>query len=135
MLAAIPYKVPQVLTDHGTQFGTMPHQGYAGRHIFDRVCDEHRIEHRLTKPAHPWTNGQVERFNRPLKEATVQRCHYQTTAQRTEHRQAFLLAYNHGKRRKRRCRKTPHEGICQQGHLNPVIFIRDHTLRTLELYN
>jgi transposase InsO family protein len=26
-------------------------------HIFDRVCREHGIEHRLTKPYHPWTNG------------------------------------------------------------------------------
>ena len=25
---------------------------------FDRVCREHEIEHRFTKPNHPWTNGQ-----------------------------------------------------------------------------
>ena len=41
-------------------------------HIFDRVCREHGIEHRLTKVTHPWTNGQVERMNRTLKEATVE---------------------------------------------------------------
>ena len=27
------------------------------QHIFGRVCDEHEIEHRLTKVNHPWTNG------------------------------------------------------------------------------
>jgi hypothetical protein len=27
-------------------------------------CREYSVEHRLTKPAHPWTNGQVERMNR-----------------------------------------------------------------------
>ena len=53
VLAAIPYKVHKVLTDNGTQFGNMPHQVYAWRHIFARVCDEHGIEHRFTKPAHP----------------------------------------------------------------------------------
>ncbi len=29
------------------------------------------IERRLTKPNHPWTNGQVERMNRTIKDATV----------------------------------------------------------------
>jgi hypothetical protein len=44
--------------------------------MFDMLCDANDIEHRLTKPNHPWTNGQVERMNRTLKEATVQRYHY-----------------------------------------------------------
>jgi transposase-like protein len=57
----LPYKVHKVLTDNGTQFGNMPHQPQAGRHIFDRVCQEHGIEHRFTKPAPPWTNGQPGR--------------------------------------------------------------------------
>ncbi len=30
---------------------------------FDRVCRRHGIEHRLTKPRTPQTNGRVERFN------------------------------------------------------------------------
>ena len=54
------------------------------------MCDEHGIEHRFTKPAHPWTNGQVERMNRTSKEATVQRYHYQTTTEPNEHLQAFF---------------------------------------------
>ena len=45
-------------------------------HAFDHACEQHRIEHRTTKPAHPWTNGQVERMNRTLKDATVRRYHY-----------------------------------------------------------
>ena len=35
-----------------------PTRRFLGPHIFDRVCLEHGIEHRLTKPYHPWTNGQ-----------------------------------------------------------------------------
>ena len=76
----------------------------------------------------------MERFNRTLKEATVQRYHYQTTAQLNEHPQAFLLAYNHGKRLKRLRGKTPHEFICQQWQKNPTIFTRDPTQLTLGLY-
>ncbi|RAK20002.1 integrase-like protein, partial [Salipiger aestuarii] len=52
---------------------------YAMEHIFDRVCSEHGIEHRLAKVNHPWTNGQVERMNRTLKEATVKRYHLRHT--------------------------------------------------------
>jgi transposase InsO family protein len=65
------------------------------------VCAAHGIEHRFTKPAHPWTKGQVECFNRTRKEATVRHYHYHTTVQLKEHLQAFLLAENHGKRLKR----------------------------------
>jgi len=34
-----------------------------GAHAFDRVCTANRIEHRLTKPRTPQTNGMSERFN------------------------------------------------------------------------
>ena len=60
-----------------------------GGHRFDRSCREHGVEHRLTKPAHRWANGQVERMNRPIKEATGQRHHYQSSDERNEHLQAF----------------------------------------------
>ncbi|AMJ67758.1 DDE-type integrase/transposase/recombinase [Hymenobacter sp. PAMC 26628] len=140
VLAAIPYPVPKVLTDNGTQSGTLPRRAYAWRHIFDRVCDErgieHGIEHRFTKPARPWTNGQ--RFNRTWKEATVRQYQYQyqcqTTAQLNEHLQAFLLAYNYGKRLERLRGKPPHELVCQQWRLTPTIFMRDPTHLMLGLY-
>lgn len=100
VLAYFSYKIYKILTDIGVQFGNLTHQPNASHHIFDRVCLEHGIEHRFTKPAHPWTNGQVERMNRTIKEATVHRYHYQTIDELNQHLQAFLLAYNHAKRLK-----------------------------------
>ena len=50
-------------------------------HMFDMRCEENGIEHRLTKVKHPWTNGQVERMNRTIKDATVRRYHYDTHQQ------------------------------------------------------
>ena len=134
MLAAFPYKVHKVLTDNRTQFGNMPHQIYTWRHLFDCVCDEHGIEHRFTKPAHPWTNGQVERMNRTRKEATVQHDHYRTTTELNEHLQTFLLAYNPAKRLKTLRGLTLHEFVCVQWQKNLTIFTRDPTHFTLGPY-
>jgi transposase InsO family protein len=54
----------------------------------------------LTKPNYPWTNGQVERMNRTLKEATVRRYHYDSHDQLRAHLAAFVDAYNFAKRLK-----------------------------------
>ena len=66
------------LTDNGIQFADLPRNrdGWTARfrvHRFDQICNQHGIEHRLTKVNHPWTNGQVERMNRTIKEATIKR--------------------------------------------------------------
>jgi transposase InsO family protein len=83
LVEAVPYDIHTVLTDNGQQFCHAPRNrsgptALYSRHMFDRVCDELGIEHRLTKPNHPWTNGQVERMNRTLKDATVKRYHYES---------------------------------------------------------
>jgi transposase InsO family protein len=71
------------------------------------------IEHRLTKPKHPWTNGQVERMNRTIKEATVKRFHYDNHEQLTRHLEDFINAYNYGRRLKTLKGLTPYEFICK----------------------
>src|ERR671921_50713 len=90
LAAAVPYKINTVLTDNGTHFtdptgdGWTPEDIRAMRaekvpfrcHSFEAACADLDIEHRLTKPRHPWSNGQVERMNRTIKDATVKRFHY-----------------------------------------------------------
>ena len=81
LIRAVPYKIHTVLTDNGVQF-TFPPRYASGptarymTHMSEMRCRENGVEHRLTKIKHPWTNGQVERMNRTIKEATVQRFHY-----------------------------------------------------------
>jgi transposase-like protein len=134
VLDQLPYKVHTVLTDNGVQFTPQAHQWLPGGHSFDRICRQYGVEHRLTKPAHPWTNGPVERMNRTIKEATIQRFHYHTTQELNQPVQAFLLAYNHAKRLKALRGLTPHEFVCAQWQKNPAIFTRDPTHLTLGPY-
>jgi transposase InsO family protein len=105
LIKAVPYKIHTVLTDNGIQF-TFPPRHADGptamymTHMFDMRCRENGIEHRLTKIKHPWTNGQVERMNRTIKEATVKRYHYDSHRQLQRHLTDFINAYNYGRRLK-----------------------------------
>ena len=130
LVEAVPYRIHTVLTDNGIQFADLPknRDGPTARmrgHPFDRLCWEHGVEHRLTKPNHPWTNGLVERMNRTLKEATVRRYHYETHRQLEEHLAAFLDAYNFAKRLKTLQGLTPYEAICKAWAEEPNRFKLD----------
>lgn len=134
LIAAVPYRIHTILTDNGIQFTNQKRHKYAFKHLFDRICTAHGIEHRLTKPNHPWTNGQVERMNRTLKDATVHRYYYNSHQQLREHLATFLLAYNYAKRLKTLKGLTPYEYICQQWQQQPERFLRDPLHDTLGLY-
>ena len=114
LIEAVPYAIHTVLTDNGVQFTNRASDRYAFHHIFDRVCDENGIEHRKTKVNHPWTNGQVERMNRTIKEATVRRYHYRSHAQLRRHLADFIAAYNYARRLKTLRGLTPFEFIAKK---------------------
>src|SRR5215216_3734208 len=127
LATAVPYKINTVLTDNGTHFtdptgdGWTPEDIRAMRaekvpfrcHSFEAACADLDIEHRLTKPRHPWTNGQVERMNRTIKDATVKRFHYVSHDQLRQHLADFISAYNFGRRLKTLRGLTPYEFICK----------------------
>jgi transposase InsO family protein len=127
VIKTIPYKIHTVLTDNGIQFTFPPRyaDGPTARymtHMFDMRCRENCIEHRLTKIKHPWTNGQVERMNRTIKEATVKRYHYASHQQLETHLTDFINAYNYGKRLKTLRGLTPYEFICKTWTNEPERF-------------
>ena len=83
------------MTDNGIQSAEQPRNRNAitSRPMrFDMICKANGIEHRLTKPNHPWTSGQVERMNRTIKEATVKRFHYDSHDQLRTHIADFMAA-------------------------------------------
>lgn len=125
LVEAVPNRVKIILTDNGTHFtdptgdGWTPADIKAMRvegavfrcHAFDAACADLDIEHRLTQPMHPWTNGQVERMNRTIKEATVRRCHYDNHSQLKQHPGDFIAAYNFGWSLKTLKGLTPYEFV------------------------
>ena len=70
LLRVVPYRIHTILTDNGIQFAEQPRNRntITSRQMrFDIICEANGLEHRLTKPHQPWTNGQVERMNRTIK--------------------------------------------------------------------
>jgi transposase InsO family protein len=55
----------EVLTDNGRQFTAR--FGRGGEVLFDRICRDNGIVHRLTQPASPTTTGKIERFHQTLR--------------------------------------------------------------------
>ncbi|MBI0539531.1 IS481 family transposase [Roseomonas sp. KE2513] len=139
LAAAVPYRIHTVLTDNGTHFTEPGGEGWTPAdirqmlarnqpflcHAFEFACAELNIEHRLTKPRHPRTNGQVERMNRTIKDATVRRFHYETHDQLRQHLTDFVAAYNFARRLKTLRGLTPYEAICKAWTEEPSRFIPD----------
>ena len=133
LVKAVPYKIHTVLTDNGTHFTSPGNTCSAAAEIrramdcgelfrahgFEYACAQLYIDHRLTKPRHPWTNGQVERMNRTIKEATVKRFHYDTHDQLRSHLSDFVNAYNFGRRLKTLKGLTPTKPSAKPGQPSP----------------
>lgn len=130
LVAAVPYRIHTVLTDNGIQFRFAPRyaKGPTARymtHMFDMRCRDHGIEHRFTRINHPWTNGQVERMNRTIKDATVKRFHYDSHDQLRRPLDDFIAAYNFARRLKRLRGLTPYEFICKAWADEPSRFTQN----------
>jgi transposase-like protein len=111
-LAHFPHEVHTILTDNGAEFTdrfavdkkNKPPGRPSGNHPFDQLCKQRGIDHRLTRPYHPQTNGLVERFNRRIAEA-IARQEKRGSARRTfichADRDAFLSKFVHDYNRTR----------------------------------
>lgn len=93
-------------------------------HVFGRVCAERGVKHRLTKPYHPWTNGQAERMVRTIKDATVRSFHYASIDDLRRHVRDWLLAYNYAKQLKALRFKAPIEALKAVSIEKPELFAR-----------
>ena len=84
-----------VLTDNGKEFTT---HWESKNHDFEHLLKKFKIQHRLTKVRHPWTNGACERLNRTILEEFYQVAFrskiYSSVEELNQDLQEFLAFYN-----------------------------------------
>ncbi|RZU13981.1 integrase-like protein [Kribbella rubisoli] len=102
------YGVPEeILTDNGKVFtGRFNHPPVEV--LFDRICRENGITHRLTEPRSPTTTGKVERFHRTLRAEFRTDRIFPDLATAQAELDAWVSGYN---------QHRPHQGI---GMIPPV---------------
>jgi len=92
---ACPLRIRTILTDNGKEFTDrrfgLRKRAATGAHAFDTLCSALDIEHRLTPPKSPQTNGMVERFNGRIEDV-LQSHHFRSgeELETTLHRYVWL---------------------------------------------
>ena len=128
--SACPVKIIKLLTDNGSQFTDRftskkkdldGNRVPTGKHVFDRLCKQFDIEHRLIPPRHPQTNGMVERFNGRISEI-VQQTRFASAAELESTLRSYLKIYNN-------C--IPQRAL---KHLTPIQALKDWQQKKPELF-
>jgi transposase InsO family protein len=92
--AMVTYGIPdEVLTDNGKVF-----TGRFGTHkaevMFDRMCRENGISHRLTAPRSPTTTGKIERFHQSVRKEFLADRTFSSLETAQEELDAWVADYN-----------------------------------------
>ena len=124
---ACPIKITKLLTDNGKEFtdrlfgarGRKP----SGEHEFDQLCQALGIEHRLTKPRTPQTNGMVERFNGRIAEVLATR-RYDSAQDLETTLLRYVWIYNHHLPQKALGHRCPMDAMRQWYAEKPQLFTK-----------
>ena len=122
---ACPIRIRTMLTDNGKEFTDrlfgLRKRAATGRHEFDRLCTELEIEHRLSPPQHPQTNGMVERFNGRIEDV-LQSHHFRLgeELETTLHRYVWL--YNQQLPQSALHSKAPLQAMKDWYNIKPELF-------------
>ena len=122
---ACPIRIRTILTDNGKEFTDrlfgLRKRAATGAHEFDTLCETLGIEHRLTPPKSPQTNGMVERFNGRIEDV-LQSHHFRSgeDLEATLHRYVWL--YNQQLPQSALGSKTPLQAMKDWHNLKPELF-------------
>lgn len=130
---ACPIKITKLLTDNGKEFtdrlfGSKDRQP-TGQHEFDQLCESFGIEHRLTKPRTPQTNGMVERFNGRISDI-LKTHHFESGEDLAQTLHRYVVLYNHQLPQSALGCKAPIQAMKEWFISNPELFHRKPYDRT-----
>ena len=114
LIKTYPIKIHRILTDNGSEFTykLLPKKKQTQKeHPFDEVCRKNGTKHKLIKFKHPWTNGQVERFNGLMKNGTTKKCRYKNLEEMIEDIKRWVIWYNGECKLKSLKRMTPNQAV------------------------
>ena len=125
--ARCPLKIRWVLTDNGKEFTDrlfgVRKRAESGTHEFDALCSALGIEHRLTRPKSPQTNGMVERFNGRISHVlNTNRFESGEGLEQTLGRYVWL--YNHHLPQKALNHETPIQALKRWQSTHPELFAK-----------
>jgi len=123
---AAPMKIQKVLTDNGSQFTdrfTRQEKRATGEHAFDLACATLGIEHRLSPPRHPQTNGMVERFNGRISDL-VKQTRFASAAELETTLEHYLKLYNHHIPQRALHHQTPVQALKKWQTEKPELFVK-----------
>ena len=125
---ACPVKIVKLLTDNGSQFtDRFTAKGRkkepSGNHVFDRLCKQLGIEHRLIPPRHPQTNGMVERFNGRISDI-VNQTRFGSAAELESTLRNYVKIYNHNIPQRTLKHQTPIQALKEWQGKRPELFTK-----------
>jgi transposase InsO family protein len=120
-----PFEIKKVLTDNGKEFTDRFNNSSkkpTGEHIFDKTCTANDVEHRLTAPYTPKTNGMVERMNGKITENVLDKIKFENNVELKKTIMNYLYNYNHHIKHSGINRKTPIECLEKWFNEKPELF-------------
>ena len=122
---ACPLKIVKLLTDNGKGFTdrlfASRERAPSGNHEFDQLCQELGIEHRLTRPRTPKTNGMVERFNGRISDV-LKTNRFNSALDLEETLLRYVALYNHQLPQSALQSKTPMQAMKGWYDSQPSLF-------------
>ena len=122
-----PIRIAKILTDNGKEFTDRLFASRAraasGNHEFDQLCTELGIEHRLTPPKSPQTNGMVERFNGRISDV-LKTNRFDSALDLEQTLMRYVQLYNTQLPQSALRSRTPMQAMKDWHKLHPHLFVR-----------